>query len=193
MIILAMQWKGNLIHGSQDKRKPWKQKRLSLHLDVFIISGLIAAEFARRNKVISRTIQICGEQKLEDLHRAIFAAFDREEDHMYEFQIGGKRAMDPKARRYGLPPAMGGSSSDRMPSGDVTRTSVGSLGLKFVFTSHKDSSVHVYYRRYSRSPVGSKHLMVAVKILEQDAFVITAFFTDEVKGGEQIWPKKERG
>jgi hypothetical protein len=59
-----------------------------------------------------------------------------------------------------------------------------------VFTSHKDSSVHVYYRHYESGPVGSKHLMVAVKILEEDAFVITAFFTDEVKGGEQIWPKE---
>jgi hypothetical protein len=48
-----------------------------------------------------------------------------------------------------------------------------------VFTSHKDSSVHVYYRHYARRPVGSKHLMVAVKIFEEDAFVITAFFTDE--------------
>jgi uncharacterized protein YuzE len=45
-----------------------------------------------------------------------------------------------------------------------------------VFTSHKDSSVHEYYRHYARGPVGSKHLMVAVKILEEDAFVITAFF-----------------
>jgi hypothetical protein len=32
--------------------------------------------------------------------------------------------------------------------------------------------------------------MVAVKVLEEDAFVITAFFTDEVKGAEQIWAKK---
>ena len=59
-----------------------------------------------------------------------------------------------------------------------------------VFTSHKDASVHVYYRHYARGPVGSKHLMVAVKILENDAFVITAFFTDEVKGAEQVWPKE---
>ncbi len=59
-----------------------------------------------------------------------------------------------------------------------------------VFTVHKDSSVRIYYRRYTRSPVGSKHLIVAVKLLEEDAFVITAFFTDDVKGGEQIWPKK---
>ncbi|MBI1998387.1 MAG: hypothetical protein HYU46_11410 [Deltaproteobacteria bacterium] len=58
-----------------------------------------------------------------------------------------------------------------------------------VFTSHKDVSVHVYDRHYARGPVGSKHLMVAVKILE-DAFVITAFFTGEVKGAEQVWPKE---
>ena len=99
-------------------------------LDVFVISGPIAAEFSRRNKVISRTIQIRGNQTLEELHHVIFAAFDREEDHMYEFQIGGKRPMDPKARRYVLPPAMGGSLSDRKPFADVTRTTVGSLGLK---------------------------------------------------------------
>jgi hypothetical protein len=59
-----------------------------------------------------------------------------------------------------------------------------------VYTSHKDASVHIYYRHYARGPVGSKHLMVAIKVLEEDAFVITAFFTDEVKGAEQIWPKK---
>ena len=59
-----------------------------------------------------------------------------------------------------------------------------------VYTSHKDASVHVYYRHYASGPVGSKQLMVAVKVLEEDAFVITAFFTDEVKGAEQIWPKK---
>jgi phage-Barnase-EndoU-ColicinE5/D-RelE like nuclease2 len=59
-----------------------------------------------------------------------------------------------------------------------------------VWTSHKDASVHLYYRHYARSPAGSKHLLVAVKILEKDAFIITAFFTDEIKGGKQIWPKE---
>ena len=62
--------------------------------------------------------------------------------------------------------------------------------LDVVFTSHRDSSVHIYYRHYARGLVGSKHLMVAVKILEEDGFVIAAFFTDEVKGGEQIWPRE---
>ena len=32
-----------------------------------------------------------------------------------------------------------------------------------VWTSHEDASVHVYYRRYTRSPVGSKHLLAAVR------------------------------
>jgi len=99
-------------------------------LNVFIISGPMTAEFAKRNKVISRTIQIRGDQALEDLHHAIFAAFDREEEHMYEFQIGGQRPMDPKARRYVLPGAMEASLSGRKPSGDATCTAVGSLGLK---------------------------------------------------------------
>jgi len=90
----------------------------------------VTAEFARINNVISRTIQIRGDQTLEDLHCAIFAALDRQEEHMYEFQIGGKGLMDPKAWRYVLPVAMGGSLSDRKPSGDVTRASVGSLGLR---------------------------------------------------------------
>ena len=111
------------------RRKPGRKDGLYT-LDVFIISGPMTAGFAKRNKVVCRTIQIREDQNLEELHRAIFAAFDREENHMYEFQIGGKMPMDPKARRYVLPPAMGGCSFDRKPSGDVNRTTVGSLRLK---------------------------------------------------------------
>jgi hypothetical protein len=37
-----------------------------------------------------------GDQTLEDLHHAIFDAFGRWEQHMYEFQFG-KGPMDPKA------------------------------------------------------------------------------------------------
>ena len=58
-----------------------------------------------------------------------------------------------------------------------------------VLTSQLDSTVHLYYRFYRESPVGPKYLMAAVKILERDAFVITAFFTDEVKGGSEIWAR----
>jgi hypothetical protein len=99
-------------------------------LDVFIISGPIAQEFAKKNRVISRTIQVRGHQSLQELHRAIFRAFDREEEHMYEFQIGGKGPHDPKARCYVLPMAMRDPFGEGKPAGDVTRTTIGSLGLK---------------------------------------------------------------
>lgn len=100
-------------------------------LDVYIISGPITEEFAKRNKVVSRTIQIRGDQTLEDLHYAIFNAFGREEEHMYEFQIGGEGPMDPEARRYVLPGAFDAPiRGPRKPDGDLTRTNIGSLGLK---------------------------------------------------------------
>ena len=54
-------------------------------LEVFLISGPISEKFAKKNPVVSRTIQIRGDQTLEDLHRAIFDAFGRWEEHMYEF------------------------------------------------------------------------------------------------------------
>lgn len=57
-----------------------------------------------------------------------------------------------------------------------------------VLCSRLDESVHLSYRLFRRTPVGTKYLLVAVKILEQDAFIVTAFFTDEAKGGRQLWP-----
>ena len=100
-------------------------------LDVFLLSGPVSEEFAKKNPVISRTIQIRGNQTLEQLHDAIFWAFEREEEHMYEFQVGGKHAMDRKAKTYVLPNALEPTMPwTRKPAGCVTRTSVGSLGLK---------------------------------------------------------------
>jgi hypothetical protein len=99
-------------------------------LEVFLLSGPISEKFAKKNRVISRTIQIRGDQTLEDLHRAIFDAFGRWEEHMYEFQFG-KGPMDPKGPRYVLPGAfetdMGG---DNPPAGRVDQTSIESLGLE---------------------------------------------------------------
>jgi hypothetical protein len=72
-------------------------------LEVSIISGPMSAKFVRKNRTISRTILIRGEQTLQELHEAIFDAFGREEEHMYEFHLGGKGPMDPKAKKYGPP------------------------------------------------------------------------------------------
>ena len=97
-------------------------------LVVFIVGGPIDDKFARKNPVMSRTIQIRGDQTLEDLHQAIFDAFDRFDEHMYEFQFG-KRPMDPKAPRYVMSAVYGEDAGDGA-AGIVDETTIDSLGLK---------------------------------------------------------------
>jgi hypothetical protein len=99
-------------------------------LEVFIISGPMTRSFVAENKVISRTIQIRGDHTLEDLHQAIFHAFDREDEHMYEFQVGGEGPIDPKAQRYTLQLYAEDPEPEDRPAGYVEYTTVGSLGLK---------------------------------------------------------------
>lgn len=96
-------------------------------LEVFIINGPISEKFLKRNREISRTIQIRGDQTLEALHHAIFDAFDRWDEHMYEFQFG-KGPNDPKGQRYVLPHAF--DRSERNIAGDVAQAMIDSLGLK---------------------------------------------------------------
>ena len=96
-------------------------------LEVFLIGGPVPESFA--GKVISRTIQIRGDQTLQDLHRAIFEAFDRWDEHAYEFQFG-KGPHDPQGKRYVLPHML--DERDKQPNiaGDVTRTKLDSLELR---------------------------------------------------------------
>lgn len=56
-----------------------------------------------------------------------------------------------------------------------------------VITSAADDTVHVYQRYYEMTPVTSKFLLVAVKLLEDDAFVLTAFYSRREKRGTVIW------
>lgn len=105
------------------KGKTMAQTKNVYTLEVFITSGPVTKKFVKKNPVISRTIEIRGDQTLADLHQAIFEAFDREDEHMYEFQFGGKGPNDPKAKRYGLP-------GEDDVAGDVTRTLLDALKLK---------------------------------------------------------------
>jgi len=111
--------------------RPTEQDKVRLYtLEVFIISGPVAKKFAKKNPVVSRTIQIRGDQTLEDLHHAVFDAFGRWEEHMYEFQFG-KGPMDPKARRYVLPNALEiQKGQPNPPIGRVDETTIESLTLK---------------------------------------------------------------
>jgi Plasmid pRiA4b ORF-3-like protein len=98
--------------------------------EVFIVDGPMTKSFVKKNQVICRTIQIRGDQTLEDFHNTIFEAFDREEEHLYEFQIGGKGPMDPEARRYVLNIAEGVMLTDDEADGNVSETTIASIGLK---------------------------------------------------------------
>ena len=66
---------------------------------VFLSGGPVGPKF--RKKEISRVIEIRGDQTLDDLHWAIFAAYDRFDSHMYQFQMG-KGPFDPKGPNYGV-------------------------------------------------------------------------------------------
>jgi len=58
-----------------------------------------------------------------------------------------------------------------------------------VVRSQRDPDVHLYHKHYSTTPVTEKDLLVAVKVTQMDAFVLTAFFTDTIKKGERLWEK----
>jgi hypothetical protein len=99
-------------------------------LEVFIISGPVDGKFVKNPPVISRTLEIRGDQTLEELHQIIFKAFDRFNQHFYEFQVGGKGPNDPKARRYGLSALDDETSTDSKLAGDVKQTAIDILKLK---------------------------------------------------------------
>jgi hypothetical protein len=57
---------------------------------VFILKVTLASQ-----KSIWRKIAICGNQTLEDLHQAIYDAFDRDDEHLHSFYLPppGKKTM----------------------------------------------------------------------------------------------------
>ncbi len=61
---------------------------------------------------------------------------------------------------------------------------------QFVIQSRADEAAALYYRYYVGTKVGDKWLCVVVKYDAEDAFVLTAYLTDQLKKGEQLWPNK---
>jgi hypothetical protein len=58
-----------------------------------------------------------------------------------------------------------------------------------VIQSLSDDSVRLFHRFYKRLSIGDKYLCVVVKYVESNNFIITAYFTDNVKKGEILWKK----
>ena len=59
-----------------------------------------------------------------------------------------------------------------------------------IIGSRTDPNVELFYRHYDITPVTEKYLCVVVKVLIDDLFIITAYFTDTIKQGEILWKKK---
>jgi hypothetical protein len=91
-------------------------------MSVFLTGGPVSAKFA--NKVISRVIEIRGDQTLEQLHDSIFKAYDRFDQHLYEFQLG-KRPFDPDGPTFGVPAPRPRGKRD----GDARTTKLDDLDL----------------------------------------------------------------
>jgi hypothetical protein len=97
-------------------------------LRVTVIGGYMKESFCKKNPVVSRTIQMRGDQTLEDLHFAIFDALDRDEEHLYEFRFG-KRPYDRKGPIYVHPAALD-PYEEPPPAGVADETTLESLSLR---------------------------------------------------------------
>jgi|SRR5882672_5470090 len=60
-----------------------------------------------------------------------------------------------------------------------------------VIESLSDLQARLYYRFYVGTRVGDKYVCVVVKIIGNDAFILTAYFTNKVKRGVQLWPQEQ--
>lgn len=59
-----------------------------------------------------------------------------------------------------------------------------------IVRSRTDSHVELFYKHYNITPVTEKYLCIVVKVLKDDIFIITAYFTDTIKKGDILWKKK---
>jgi hypothetical protein len=58
-----------------------------------------------------------------------------------------------------------------------------------IIRSRTDAQVELFYKHYPSTPVTTKFLCVVLKVLSDDNFIITSYFTETVKKGEVIWEK----
>ncbi len=111
------------------KKTKTEAAKLLYVLKVGIIDGPMTETFMKQNPEVSRILEIRGDQTLKALHQALFKAFGREEEHMYEFQAKGEGPNDPNGDRYVLAMAMEDSLGE-LPAGDVAKTKIADLDLE---------------------------------------------------------------
>jgi len=74
--------------------------------------------------------------------------------------------------------------------GEIDKMKKTLVSPQMVRRSLYDEKVWLFYRFFENTPVTEKYLMVAAKILNDKGFVVTSYFTDKAKMGEEIWRGK---
>jgi hypothetical protein len=64
------------------------------------------------------------------------------------------------------------------------------LNPDIIVRSKTASDVELFYHHYDVTLVSEKYLCVVVKTLADNMFIITAYFTNTIKGGEILWKRK---
>ncbi len=57
-------------------------------------------------------------------------------------------------------------------------------------STNDPETVVLYYRWFDNTPVGPRYVRVIVKLLDHDAFVLTAHVTDDIRRGELVWARE---
>jgi len=59
-----------------------------------------------------------------------------------------------------------------------------------IVRSNTDPNVELFYRHYKITPVTEKYFCIVVKILPDNYFIITMYFTDKIKRGDILWKRQ---
>jgi hypothetical protein len=89
----------------------------------------------KASRRVARTIALRGDQTLDDLHEAIFAAFDRFDPHLYSFYFpkapSRRRTAGPRPKEYTAPQMVDESDAfDDESRFDASATRLDDLHLK---------------------------------------------------------------
>jgi hypothetical protein len=74
--------------------------------------------------------------------------------------------------------------------GQVSRMAETLIDPDRIIRSVSDAKVELYYKLYPSTPVTRKFLCIVLKVLPEENFIITAYYTDTVKKGVILWEKK---
>lgn len=113
---------------SSGKRISKTRRRKPISTSLYVVSVYLSDVRAWKKpsrNAIRRVIEIRGDQTLDDLHEVIFEAYDRYDEHLYEFQLGS-RPFDDQGPNF----EMAEMQDDESECQDAGTSTLGSLGLK---------------------------------------------------------------